>query len=240
MLVALGERDKEIQKKQKELLQTERLAAVGQLSAEVVHEVRNPLNALRLNIDWLEQELLGYHPEIQKTLRSVSREIERLHQITDHYLIRARVPLDEDQKAPVNELIEEMLEFSREEDKSRNIRVETHLAPTDCYIRTDRSRLKQAFLNVLRNAKEAMPMGGKLTVETERKENTFLVRFIDTGYGMNESVRAKSFLPFFTTKQNGTGLGLVLTKAIIEEAQGTISCDSKLGDGTTVTLQFPV
>ncbi len=132
---------------------------VGQLSAEVVHEIRNPLNSISLNIDWLENELGKTDLEISKTLRSISREIERLHQITESYLVRARVPSQENQRTKVNELLREILEFSQEEDKTRNIIVETQLADDEILVRTDRSKLKQAFLNVIKNAREAMPRG---------------------------------------------------------------------------------
>ena len=92
MLSALAERDNKILKQQHELLQSERLAAVGQLSAEIVHEIRNPLNAISLNIDWLENELQSNHSEVKCTLASISKEIERLHLITESYLVRARMP----------------------------------------------------------------------------------------------------------------------------------------------------
>lgn len=239
MLEALRERDIKIQLQQKELLQSERLAAVGQLSAEVVHEIRNPLNAISLNIDWLENELGGSNPEIARTVASISREIERLNQITESYLVRARVPVHERQKTPVHDLLTEILDFSKEEDRSRNIVIETVLADEELYVRTDRSRLKQAFLNVLKNAKEAMPRGGKLRVTTEIAENLYRIQFSDTGHGMNETTRRQTFQPFFTTKNSGTGLGLMLTQSIAEEAQGSLQCESQLGQGTTFTFQFP-
>jgi two-component system, NtrC family, sensor kinase len=240
MLAALCERDRKIQLQQKELLQTERLAAIGQLSAEVVHEIRNPLNSISLNIDWLENELQSSNSEVSKTIRSISREIQRLNQITESYLVRARVPLNDENRTPVNELLREILDFSKEEDKARNINVETTLTVHEFFVRTDRSRLKQAFLNVLKNAKEAMPRGGRLLVKTEIKENVCKVEIADSGYGMNESTRNHTFRPFFTTKRGGTGLGLLLTKDIVEEAQGSICCESQLGVGTKFTMQFPV
>lgn len=240
MLAGLNDRDKQILKQQTELLQSERLAAIGQLSAEVVHEIRNPLNSISLNIDWLEHELKGVAPEVEKTLRSISREIERLHQITESYLVRSRIPLKEPQRTEVNDLIREILDFSKEEDRAKNIKVETALAAQEIFVTTDRSRLKQAFLNVLRNAREAMPRGGKLCVRTEIKDNVSRVLFTDSGYGMNDATRRQTFQPFYTTKPNGNGLGLVLTKEIVEEANGSIQCDSQIGEGTTFTFQFPV
>jgi two-component system, NtrC family, sensor kinase len=238
-LAALADRDIKIQKQQSEILQTERLAAVGQLSAEVVHEIRNPLNAISLNIDWLQHELQGTGQEIGQVLQSISREIERLHQITECYLVRARVPSREGQKAAVNEAIKEVVEFCSEEDKARSISVETLLTDEEFYITTDKSRFKQALLNILKNAKEAMPRGGRIQIRTEFQNNAYRIQVKDSGSGMNASTRHQSFHPFFTTKPNGTGLGLSVTKSIVEEAHGSIQCESRLGDGTTVTLQFP-
>jgi len=239
MLEALRERDAKIHHQQRDLLQNERLAAVGQLSAEVVHEIRNPLNAISLNIDWLENELKVSNSEIGRTILSISREIERLNQITESYLVRARVPITESQKTEVHDLLSEILSFSREEDRSRNIEIETQWVDREIYLQGDRSRLKQAFLNVLKNAKEAMPRGGKLKVETEIAENVYRIRFSDTGHGMTAVARRASFQPFFTTKPGGTGLGLMLTRNIVEEANGTVDCNSEVGEGTTFTFQFP-
>lgn len=238
-LVALAERDRRLEKQQKDFLQTERLAAVGQLSAEVVHEIRNPLNAISLNIDWLQNELQGTGEEIAQVLTSVSREIERLHQITECYLVRARVPTREGQRAPVNEAIKEVIDFCDQEDKVSNIEVATSLSPEEFFVATDKSRFKQALLNILKNAKEAMPRGGKILVTTEVLNNAYRIQVKDSGSGMSATTRHQSFRPFFTTKTNGTGLGLSVTRSIVEEAHGTIQCESRLGEGTTVTLQFP-
>lgn len=238
-LAALAERDKKIQKQQTDILQTERLAAVGELSAEVVHEIRNPLNAISLNIDWLQHELQGTGQEIAHVLGSISREIERLHQITECYLVRARVPSKEGTRAGVNEAIREVIDFCKEEDRACNIEVETRLAEEEFFIATDKSRFKQALLNILKNAKEAMPRGGRIHISTEFNNNAYRIQVKDSGSGMNATTRHQSFRPFFTTKPNGTGLGLSVTKSIVEEAHGSIQCESRLGDGTTVTLQFP-
>ncbi len=239
MLTALRERDGKIQQQQRDLLQSERLAAVGQLSAEIVHEIRNPLNSISLNIDWLQEELTEAEPEVSKTLGSISREVERLHQITENYLIRARFPAKGDARTPVHELIREIVDFCGEEDRSRSIKVELNLWPEELYVLADRARLKQAFLNVLRNAREAMPRGGRIGIATEIHQNVFRVKVTDSGSGMNDATRRQTFQPFFTTKPDGTGLGLMVTKSIVEEARGSITCESSIGQGTTVHFQFP-
>lgn len=240
MLSALAERDGKILQQQRELLQSERLAAVGQLSAEIVHEIRNPLNSISLNIDWLQEEIRSEGEEVGKSLSSISREIERLHQITENYLVRARFPAKNDARTEVHDLIREIIDFCAEEDRSRNIEVGLDLLDEELYVQTDRARLKQAFLNVLRNAREAMPRGGRISISTEVQQNVFRVKVSDSGSGMNDATRRHTFQPFFTTKPDGTGLGLMVTKTIVEEALGSIRCESSMGQGTTVFFQFPV
>ncbi len=239
MLSALADRDKKIQEQQRELLQSERLAAVGQLSAEVVHEIRNPLNSINLNIDWLDMELKGAGEEVKRTLGSISREVERLGQITENYLVRARIPARSSRRTPIHALLREILEFCKEEDRARGIQVQTAFWPEELFVQTEAARLKQAFLNVLRNAKEAMPRGGTIKIATDVFQNVLRVRVTDTGSGMNDATRRQTFQPFFTTKPEGTGLGLMVTKSIVEEAHGSISCESSIGQGTTFQFQFP-
>lgn len=238
MLSALKERDQKIKSQQQELLQSEKLAAIGQLSAEVVHEIRNPLNAINLNIDWLETEVKDENPEIKRTLRSVSREIERLAQITESYLVRARVKSSENQTTEINSLLEEIIRFER--DEGTGIEIEAELLKKELFVKTDRSKIKQAFINVLKNAKEAMPSGGKIRIKTALEQGFAKVLFSDTGMGMSEEIKKNSFLPFFTTKNTGTGLGLSLTKEIVEAAKGRILVASELGLGTTFTFEFPL
>lgn len=238
MLEALRERDKKIISQQKEILQSEKLAAVGQLSAEVVHEIRNPLNSINLNIDWLKSELATQDTEVQKTFDSITREIARLGEITESYLVRARVSTGESENASINEVLNEIIDFDTE--FNEKIRVEKKLWPEELFVRADKGRLKQAFLNVIKNAKEAMPAGGELFVKTERNRNTFDVIIQDTGCGMTESTRNRAQEPFFSTKANGTGIGLSVTREIIEEAHGTLDFETGLGKGTSVKMKFPV
>jgi two-component system, NtrC family, sensor kinase len=238
MLSALKERDHKIQLQQSELLMSEKLAAIGQLSAEVVHEIRNPLNSINLNIDWLESEIQDSNPEIKKTLSSISREIERLTQITESYLVRARVKTHENHATELNQLITEIIAFERGE--MTGVEIEAELYDKEIYLETDRSKMKQAFINVIKNAKEAMPNGGKIRVRTLIEGNSTRVEFVDSGVGMSDETKSKSFKPFFTTKANGTGLGLSLTKEIVEAAKGRIMVASQVGVGTTFTFQFPV
>lgn len=238
MLAALRDRDKKIQHQQNELLKSERLAAIGELSAEVVHEIRNPLNSISLNIDWLDNEIREENNEVKETLAAVSKEIQRLNDITERHLVRARLGVENNKMTPVNELLHEIVSFDR--DHVRHIELKTDFWPEELFIRGDKSRLKQAFVNVVKNAKESMPRGGTLAVKTEMKNNTARILFKDSGCGMNAAVKAKSFTPFFTTKSQGTGIGLSLTKQVVEELNGVVECESEVGKGTSFLFQFPI
>lgn len=238
MLVALQERDGKIKRQQEELLLSEKLAAIGQLSAEVVHEIRNPLNSMSLNADWLEGEIAPENTEVLETVKAISREIKRLNQITESYLARSRVTVPENQKTEINSLIREIVDFEKTD--INNISVVENYAAEEIFVRGDKGQLKQAFLNVIKNAKEAMPRGGELQVRTEVKDNVSRIFFSDTGHGMSDTTKKKTFQPFFTTKASGTGIGLTVTKEIIENINGTIECMSEMGKGTTFMFQFPV
>lgn len=240
MLVSLNERDKQKEANQLSVLQNERLTAIGQLSSEIVHEIRNPLNSINLNIDWLQETIKDKDSEVQNTLSSISREIKRLYDITESYLVKAKIPTQSVPRVNANELISEILDFEKQGDRQKKISVEVSLSSEPIFIRSDKAKLKQAFINVIKNAKEAMPRGGSLKVRSEIQHNVSKIYFSDTGYGMNDFTKVNSFRPFYTTKTNGTGIGLAITKNIVEEAQGELSFESHVGKGTTFIFQFPV
>jgi signal transduction histidine kinase len=239
ILDILKQREEKNKNLEFEIIEGGRISAMSQLSAEVVHEIRNPLNSISLNIEWLENALTHENKETKSTLISISREIKRLYQITESYLVRAKVTIHQAQKTEVNELIQEIISFSKEEDKKKNIEVVLNIEEP-IFVRHDRSKLKQAFINVLKNSKEAMPNGGTLSISGGVSGNAYEIRISDTGYGMNEITKRNAFSPFFTTKPNGTGIGLHLTKEIIQEAHGDIFFESQIGKGTVCTVQFPI
>jgi signal transduction histidine kinase len=239
MLSALAERDHKIEVQQKELLHAEKLSTVGKLSSEVVHEIRNPLNAINLNIDWLRNELHDETHEVQKTLHEISREVARLHDITERHLMRSRIDPEIRLMVDLNELIREIMGFLKEEHRQKNITIIFCLARSNTAIQADKSRIRQAFLNLFRNSCEAMPHGGEIHVSTHVQTNTVSVEFRDTGSGMNVQVMQSVFRPFFSTKPGGTGLGLMLTKTAVEEANGSLELKSAVGVGTVCLLRFP-
>ena len=246
MAKALKERESQLQQKQQELLRAERLAAIGRVSAQVAHEIRNPLSSIGLNVEMLQEQLEDVQfktveemKEAKHMLASVMREVDRLTEITEGYLRLARLPTPVKRAEDLKRMLEEVLGFAHEEFERAGLTIVTELAD-DLPVSADEGQLRQVFLNLIRNAREAMSPGGTLTVKAIPRDTRLLeVHISDTGVGIAPEHREKLFEPFFTTKQGGTGLGLSLSRQIVEAHGGQIDVESTLGRGTTFILVFP-
>ena len=223
-----------------ELRRAERLAAVGRISAQITHEIRNPLNAIGLNAELLSEELTGLPeaPEARTLVAAITREVDRLEGVAERYLRFARLrpalePLD------LNELLGGLLDFLAPELAAAGVTVERALAARLPPVRGDEAQLRGVFLNLLRNAREAMPGGGRVTVRTGPWEGGAEARIEDTGGGIPPGDLTRIFEPFYSTKERGTGLGLAFTQQVVEEHGGVIQCESAVGRGTTFTLRLP-
>lgn len=226
------------------LLRSERLAAIGRMSSQITHEVRNPLNSLSLNVEMLEEELAGADGEARTLFRAIAKEIERLTQVTEGYLGFARLPKPRLARESVNALVESLLRFIREEAGKTGVEVSSDLRAALPDVLADENQLRQALLNVVRNALEALGSGngrrgGRLSVTTRRAAGHVEIVVRDDGPGIAPKDLARIFDPFYSTKSEGTGLGLPLTQQIIEEHGGTIACASEPGRGTVFTIRLP-
>ena len=246
MATALREREAQLQQKQEELLRAERLAAVGRVSAQVAHEIRNPLSSIGLNVEMLEDQVgqaTFQRPEEGREaielLRAVTREVDRLTEITEDYLRLARLPQPVKRPEDLRRVIEEVVGFALQELERAGLSVHTRFTAETLPVLADEGQLRQVLLNLIRNAREAMAAGGTLSIDAGAQGDRIEVRITDTGAGMTAEVRSKLFEPFFTTKQGGTGLGLPLSRQIIEAHGGSIAVDSEPGRGTTFSLTFP-
>ncbi len=245
MARSLRERDGLLREKQEALLRAEKLAAVGRVSAQVAHEVRNPLSSIGLNVELLEEAMERARfddatdaSESKDILRSITREVDRLTEITDDYLRMARLPEPQLQAESLNDVVAEVLDFSQPELQGANVVVERTLADRLPPALMDEGQLRQVFLNLIRNSREAMPEGGLLRVLTRAADQSELeVVFEDTGGGMSEEVQARIFEPFFTTKTGGTGLGLAISRQILHAHGGELLCQSS-PSGTTFTVRL--
>ncbi len=226
---------------QKDLLLSEKLSAIGTMSAHVAHEVRNPLSSIRLNLELLGDELVegGNLAEAHTLLSAIQAEVEVLTQFTDEVLQFARLPNFSFETLELEQLVQELISFICEEAERRRIGIETRFSATVPPVQGDGHKLRQVLLNLSRNAMEAMPEGGQLILEVRRDGKDVEIRVQDTGKGIAPEVLPKIFEPFFTTKTSGTGLGLALSQQIIHEHGGSLSCTSPLGGGCTFVVRLP-
>lgn len=229
---------------EKQVLQTERLATIGKMAAKVAHEIRNPLSSISLNAELLEDEISDYDTvdtgEAKSLLKSMIAEIDRVTALTEEYLQFSRLPQVNPTPGSILQVLEEVLEFLRHDLSQKKIDVHLRSDKKMGETRFDHAQLRRVFLNIIRNAMEAMPKGGLLKVDLEEKGPHALVNITDTGTGISEEIVAKIFEPFFTTKDFGTGLGLAIVQQIIDEHQGEITCQSKVGEGTTFSIVLPL
>lgn len=227
-------------------LQAERLATIGAMSAKLAHEIRNPLSSVLLNLelardelDTLSQQSGDAVTECRSLLKSIEGEVRRIQRVTEDYLQFARLPKARRERIHLNELLAQGLSFLQSLFDATNVELRTDLDPNLPPIEADENQLWQAILNLIRNAIEAMPNGGVLTISTQKNsEGMVLLTIRDTGKGMSDAEQQKIFHPFFSTKTGGTGLGLPLTQQIITEHEGRIRCESAPGAGTTFYIEL--
>jgi len=232
---------------EKAKLQAERLAAVGTTAAQVAHEVRNPLGSITLNLDLIQKEVdylatTSSHPptEARVLVNEMRTEVHRIQHVIDDYLQFARLPKAQRQSLVVNDLLEQKLAFMQREFEEAKVTLATTFDSTVTTINADAAQLWQVVLNLIRNSLDAMPRGGVLTITTQRRADELLVRVIDTGEGMSEEQTRQVFMPFFSTKKAGTGLGLALAQQIISDHGGHIECESVRGQGSTFMIYLPL
>jgi len=222
------------------LARSERLALIGQMLAQITHEVRNPLNALSLNAELLADELealdRGRKTEAWDLLAIVSREIGRLTDVTAHYLQLARRPQAHLEPEDLGSLVRDVKRLLDVELSQRQVRIEVDPNTVPAQL-VDGNQVRQALLNVVRNAVESGAHDLRLTVVRQDDEIHLVLR--DDGPGMTSEEAERACDPFFSTRATGTGLGLAITKQILEDHDGTVRLSSAPGRGTTVILAFP-
>jgi len=221
------------------LIQTERLAAIGRMAAHVTHEVRNPLSSIGLNVDMLGDEIHDPGSESRRLLESIQQELERLESITEEYLRLARLPEPSLTPDDPTHLLRDTAEFVRREMDSAGVELRLDLASQLPAVAMDEPQLRQALLNLLRNAREAMPDGGTAKLEAMRYDGGVRIQVHDEGAGIGEEEREHVFDLFYTTKERGTGLGLPLTQQIVVAHGGSIACKPRHPHGTTFEVWLP-
>lgn len=219
------------------LIRSERLAAIGRMSAHVTHEIRNPLSSIGLNAEMLEAA--AGEPDAQTLCQAIIREVDRLTAITEEYLKFARLPRPELRDADVKELLETIGSFVRRDCEAANVRLEVEVQADLPAIQIDADQIRQAILNLVRNGKESMPEGGVLTLGARRREDHLEVYVRDEGGGIEAEVLDRIFDPFYSTKLTGTGLGLALCQQIVTEHGGHLGVTSEMGQGSEFRIEMP-
>jgi signal transduction histidine kinase len=224
---------------EEQLRRADRLSALGELSAGMAHEIRNPLGSIKGAVEILKDD---YTPDESKYefVQILIKETDRLNQIVQEFLGFARPKNPEFEFVDLNEALVSVLTLVQQEARKAGVTIEKKLDPAIGKRSLDAGLLKQAFLNLILNGIQAMPAGGLMTVESSLRNGAVEVRIADTGTGISLENRKKLFSPFFTTKKNGTGLGLAITYRIIQNHRGTIDVASEPGRGTTFTVKIPV
>ncbi|MDR0289913.1 MAG: PAS domain-containing protein [Treponema sp.] len=225
------------------LRRAENLASLTTLAAGVAHEIKNPLGAISIHLQ-LMQKLLAKNekkdPQIDKYFNVINEEVDRLNHIVVDFLFAVRPMTLELREENLNALIAELGEFIKTELEQSHIRLLLELDEKIPPVFIDERYMKQVLLNLIKNAQAAMPNGGLLTIATLAADSETRISICDTGIGISEENLKKIFDPYFTTKSNGTGLGLTLVFKIVREHHGEISVDSREGEGTDFEISLPV
>jgi two-component system NtrC family sensor kinase len=233
--------ERELQKMQEALLQSEKLAAMGRLTSQIAHELNNPIYGIMNTLELLKTEIPPENKR-RRILELSLSEIQRLSEMLRNMLSFSKPEEEKRRPIKINELIEGILLVMEKQMKESNIQVETSLDPNIPEIMASTNQMRQVMLNIFKNAKEAMPKGGALTVKTARDGDKILIHIKDTGIGIPEEIRDKVFEAFFTTKQKvkGVGLGLSVCYGIIKDHHGEIKLESEEGKGTAFIITLPI
>lgn len=211
------------------------------MSRRLAHEIRNPLNTMNLHVQLLQEELLTLQPPPQNAQRRLSRleqEIQRLDSILTAYQGYARLPEPQLAECNLTALLADLIAFIEPEAQHRNITLENHIAPLPL-MQLDEEQIRQMLLNLILNASQAMPDGGILQVRVGLSGDNVRIDVEDTGQGIPEQVQPHIFEPFYSTKEEGSGIGLSMAKYIAEGHGGQIRFQTIPGQGTTFTVLLP-
>ncbi len=245
MAERLAERDARLHRQHAALLKSERLATIGRMTSLITHELRNPLSSINLNTEMLMDSLHDRgidpdDPEVMPQLETIIAEVDHLRDITEEYLVYARLPSPDLNPEQLDDIVQNLIDFHIWEWNQDEIDVELTLQAESIDILGDAHQLRQALLNILKNSIEASSPGDRVEIIVGCKSDRALVTVRDQGAGIDEETRDRLFEPFFTTKASGTGLGLPMTQQIIEQHRGEIRVESTPGEGTTFYIELPL
>lgn len=240
----MAQKLREQRKIEERLREAEHLSGIGQLSQSIAHEIRNPLNFISLSIDHIKEK---YSPSGDNTaekfdslIRSIKQEIQRLNKLVEDFLDYGKPLRLNRSSTDINILLEDIMEIIWAKADAEKITVEKNLAHQLPLVNIDPELIKTCIFNVILNAFQTMPHGGKITIQTQSSDTSVSILVSDTGAGVSAKNIERVFEPFFTTKKDGLGLGLSMTKRVVEEHGGIVNFLSTEGKGTNVIIALPL
>jgi len=235
----VDERTAELIETHKRLVTQERIAALGRAAAQVAHEVKNPLAGLLLYSLHLKEKSSNFSESQTYLVDKIVDTIKHLNSRVEQIMGFARPVSLTLVSGNLTQLVNDVLELLRPQLTANNVEVRLSLDPQPAYALLDQSSLRGALMNLMLNAIEAMKEGGTLSITIEHNSESLKLEIADTGHGINEEEAKKIFEPFYTTKEQGLGLGMPYAKKIIEQHGGTISLNSRPGEGATISIMLP-
>jgi len=243
LAVTMGYLSERERRMHRQLVNAEQLAAVGMMSSQIAHAVRNPLSTISLSAELLGDEIKkcrGFDTREAETLiGSIMNEVQEVNDVVEEHLKFMRKSKSEFKDCNVNALLDSLIKFLEKEAARKGISFIKELEGNLPGARIEESKLRQIMLNIMRNSFEAMPSGGQIRIFTNRGKEDIEIRVEDTGVGVSRENLRRIFEPFFTTKDVGTGLGLYIARDMVITAGGGISCESKVNKGTKVKIRLP-
>jgi signal transduction histidine kinase len=252
-IVIIARDMREMKRLEFQLIRSKKLAAIGELAAGVAHEINNPLNVISGNAEILSKE--SQDRDVKLAVKIIMEQVKRAAAITDMLLQFSKRREPKTEPVDINKVIRDTLLLLEYQVRLQNIAITKHLNSSSLEVMGDSGQLQQVFLNIMVNAVQAMPNGGKLNIRSYVEEITefgkrgtdifklgdkvVVIEFEDTGEGIPEEKLEKIFDPFFSTKEQGIGLGLSICHGIIEAHQGSIEVRSKLREGATFIIKLP-
>lgn len=222
------------------LLASERLATIGKMAAHVTHEVRNPLSSIALNLDLLEEELPSDAREARTLVRAIALEVQRLSALSDQYLSMARRKAPELEEADPGEMVQSAASFMKRDLEKNQVELSVDVAPDLPWVQADVAQVRQVLFNLLRNAREAVLGGGRVWLRASAADGGIAISVEDDGPGVPAGRVEEMFDPFFTTKDHGTGLGLAVTRQIVQAHGGRLEYRTRPEGGAHFEFWLPV
>lgn len=221
-----------------EKIQDNKLQLLGKLTASLIHEIRNPLSVVKLNLDYLKMIEEELSEEAKESVDFCQDALGRIQYLVDDVLTFSRKNQSNSGPCSINEITESAVNIMQQNADRRKIKVVTELASDIPEGRFDKSKILQVFLNLLTNAIESCNGSGTVTIKTAKEAGAVVWEIEDNGVGISESEKDKIFKDFYTSKEKGTGLGLSVCKMILDEYDADLDFESKFGEGSKFFIRF--